>query len=1164
MDPTQRGPKGAPPEAPASSSQQDTPGAAPAAPALSEVPSDQAADGLNAAILDVDKDDEPERVEGPPTEADGHDEPAQEKKHTLPFIVCLGASAGGLEAISDFLEGFDHKPPMAFVVIQHLSPDYRSLLAELLAKHTTMEVIRAHDGLVIEQSTVYIIEPQTDLSIEGDHLKVTQGRMINQRSLHLPIDHFLESMAHQCGPRCAAVILSGTGSDGAQGIRAVKEVGGLVFAQDADSARFDGMPRSAAATGVVDLILPPKQMPANLVRSVNHLDVIVPQVLFEDDHPAKQVLNALKQRTGVDFSSYKENTLARRLERRMSLRGIEDPRDYAKTLRDEPSEATQLYRDMLIGVTRFFRDPEAVEQLRRTYIPQLLERFPEDEVIRVWTTGCSTGEEAYTLAILLQEALDARDDHRTFKLFATDIDQRALDFATRGRYPINAAIHVPQELLQIYFDLDGDAYRIKDHIRERMLFSRHNITYDPPFSRLHLVSCRNLLIYLKPDMQDLVLRTFAFALLPDALMWLGASESVANNQHLFTTLDNRWKIFRSNGAKALPMSSRQSSINARHSSYRQRPPLLSQPLPKEGSQVAMFYQGLTDRYLPPTVAISEDLQLVYTHGDLRDIVQTSNGFVDMDARRMLPIEISARLPAILERAKETHEELLYPNLEISKNRVVTMRARMIKALSDAPLLALIFESFKPTDDDAVTLSTTALDEDTKRRMELLEYELNTVRQRLQATIEELESSNEELQAANEELLSANEELQSTNEELQSVNEELQTVNHEHQLKISELMELNADHDSLLESINVGTLYLDERLNIRRYNTLMTRYISLKSSDIGRPLGDLTHRLNFDSFEQTCRQVLHIAKTQRVMVTGLQSEVVLITISSANEDTGLKRGLVLTFADITEARSKSERLELMSQAFHQTSSPMLLLGPGGQIAEANQQFCALLDTDPEFIEDCQLSDVLHPDDFEMIRHTLAQDEQTWRGILQFQRPDREVRSRLCNLIPMPETGNGTFTLLSVQTPAAQDELLHRPPSPFILLVEDSEHDYALVQRSLRKHRIVNSLLRVRTAREALELLRLPKGQPGNLQRPLILLLDLNLPGMSGLDLMRMIKDRPEAEGVAVFIYSDSREKADVDTAYSLGAKGFISKDSVGEDFVELMDMFDAYWRLVEMR
>ncbi|MFO8042233.1 MAG: chemotaxis protein CheB, partial [Alkalispirochaeta sp.] len=781
-------------------------------------------------------------------------------------IVAIGASAGGLEALESF---FDHMPAttdFAFVVIQHLSPDYKSLMGELLAKHTTMQIAQAEDGLQLRPGVIHLIPRKKNMTVYQGTLFLTE----QEHGLNLPIDIFMQSLAEDAGERGVGVVLSGTGSDGTRGLRAIKEAGGLVIVQDEEDAKFNGMPRSAISTGIVDFILPAAQIPEELQSFVSGKVRLVDQESSDSagaTNSITKIFILIKRKTGVDLSFYKENTILRRLERRMGINQIHDVQRYIQFLEESPNETTTLFKEILIGVTRFFRDRPAFETLAEEVIPAIFEGKERHEQIRVWVAGCSTGEEAYSIAILLSEYAELHFLHNEIKIFATDIDKDAIEFASYGNYPESIAADASPERLTKYFVRKGESYQIVPSIREKVIFAYHNIFKDPPFRRIDLISCRNLLIYLQPVLQKKVLSNFHFSLNEEGYLFLGSSETVGDLTTYFRTIDTKWKLFAYKGSSAAPKielntpdtpegwrerleatQATQATVGHTHASHR-KPSRNTEPM----------YEELIEHYLPPTVVVDENRQVVHTFGDLATYLQIPTGKMDLDVMKMARPSVNIPLGTALQTAIRENQFVAYDDISVphgdTDHVVIRLAVRPLRSAYNARFFAIVFDKQDHPDRSAdLPVQRFDVEDSVRRRISDLENELQHTKENLQATIEELETSNEELQATNEELLSSNEELQSTNEELQSVNEELITVNSEYQKKIDELSELNDDMNNLLSGTAIGTIFLDGNLTIRKFTPPAARQINIIKTDVGRPFADLSHNLRYDRLLEDIAQV----------------------------------------------------------------------------------------------------------------------------------------------------------------------------------------------------------------------------------------------------------------------------------------------------------------------
>ena len=822
------------------------------------------------------------------------------------FVVALGASAGGLEALESF---FDHTPNdtgMAFVVIQHLSPDYKSLMVELLSRHTQMKVVRAEHGMPICENHVYLIPPKTNMTVQDGRLQLSQ--QVSNAGIQLPIDVFFRSLAAAYGERAIGVILSGTGSDGMRGVRAIKEAGGLVVVQDETQARFDGMPRSAISTGLVDLVVPVEQMPAELLtlletRSLNPSPLPLPDPVIESEETLLgHMLDLLRQHSNVDFSLYKPATVTRRVERRMMANQIHHFSDYVRLLEQSQREREALYRELLIGVTRFFRDPLAFKIIEERVIPEIFANtMLSNDSLRIWVPACSTGEEAYSLAILFREYCDANAIRCPIKIFATDIDKEAVAFAGTGLYPESIQADITPQRLARFFTLTNGQYQINRSIREMVVFAYQNLVKDPPFTRISLVSCRNLLIYLQPVLQRKALALLTYALVPGGFLFLGSSENLGHLGHQYHTIDSRWKIFRlaQNGRGSL------TDILSLGRETTKGSPLATRPSRLTGDDMLLdrIHQELIQALDQICFVVDADFRLLHSYGNTANVLSIPPGRATLDLLRMVPVELGTVLRStLLQVVKENREVTCHMALPGAFPSPVRIRIRPI--LQERENLFLIF--LEQTDRASVGPAVSSEAADTAQ-FRHLEAELQFTRENLQATIEELETANEELQATNEELVSANEELQSTNEELQSVNEELQTVNSEYQQKIEELTQLHNDIDHLLRITEVGILFVDENLRIRKFTPAASRILHVIPQDIGRPLEHLSSTTSELNLLSPSRAVLAGA-TPPILEVRLPDDKYLRVRFLPYLVDGQLRGVVIYFLDITSDRLREIRME----------------------------------------------------------------------------------------------------------------------------------------------------------------------------------------------------------------------------------------------------------------
>ncbi len=830
--------------------------------------------------------------------------------------VGIGASAGGLEAIELFFKNMSPNSNLAFIVVQHLSPDYKSLMVELLSKKTKMPVHRAEDGMRVLANNVYLIPPKKNLTIFHGKL-LLNDKVINQ-GINLPIDIFLKSLAEDQASHAIAIILSGTGSDGTRGVRAIKEVGGMVMVQEEESAKFDGMPRAAISTGVADFILAPEKMPEQLLAYAAHPYVTGEKqsdLLLKDADALTRLFAELRDKTKVDFTFYKPSTITRRIERRMSVNQISDFEKYVEYLQNYPGEVTALYRDLLIGVTNFFRDPEAMQELEEKWLPELLLHSKNREA-RFWVAGCSTGEEAYSIAILVREVMEKLSISRDVKIFATDIDKDAVVAASTGIYPESIVGDVNPKIVAKYFYHKEEKLQIARHIREMVVFAQHNVIKDPPFTNIDLVSCRNLLIYLQPILQQKAFGMFNFSLTPGGLLFLGTSESIGDMEECFTTLHQKHKIFRSKG-KPQPLRSDISSRSREDKAYPSQPftyrDRVRRKVDHDGRHVIKQYLDVAaEHYLPLSVIANEHMELVHIVGDTEGYFKIPSGPAEYNIAKMAAAELAIPLSTGIQKVFRTGEPLNYTNIQLRHSRDDhTIRIRIIPLPEKKgfdQLVAIFFEEIhsRPSA-GADEITSYNLGEEAQQRIADLEQELQFARENLQATIEELETSNEELQATNEELLASNEELQSTNEELQSTNEELYTVNAEHQNKIIELTELNNDVDNLLTNSRIGTLLLDENLEIRKFSPEIGNIFHIMEKDIGRPINHIAHRLtNIDP----AGKIKKVQQTNQMIEQEVESSSgrhYLTRIIPYAIGPKAYSGIVVTFIDITETKAMGEHL-----------------------------------------------------------------------------------------------------------------------------------------------------------------------------------------------------------------------------------------------------------------
>ena len=847
-----------------------------------------------------------------------------------PFVVGIGASAGGLEALERLFEKMPTDTGMSFVVVQHLSPDFKSLMDELLARWTELPICAAHDGMPIAANNIYLMPPKKEMIISDGRLLLSDKGPADE--LTLPIDQFFRSLARDAGSRAIAIVLSGTGSDGSRGICDVHQVGGLVLAQSQETAKFDGMPRSAMETGIVNEELSPDEMPALLLK---HIDDprsrdFASETEF-DSAGMTPVFRLLRDAYGIDFSHYKPATVLRRTERRLELSHTAELEDYIERLRDDRQELDALYGDLLIGVTGFFRDEEAFRSLQTNVIPSLLKSLPASDEFRAWVAGCATGEEAYSLAIAVHEQLEKLGRPCTAKIFATDVHRTSLDKAGIGIYDEKAVAGVSPERLERYFTHNGDGYNVSTELRKMVVFAPHNIIKDAPFTRLDLVTCRNLLIYLQPAAQKKSLCLFHFGLKTGGALFLGPSESPGEISNEFDELDQHWKIFRKRRDIRLPPDMRL-PLSLGTGASRHNEGFLAAATADR--QTIDLFSQLLESSLPPSVVVNEQREIVHTFGNASQFLRLRKGKPSLDVLEMMRDDLKLAASGAIHRAMRERKKVLFSDVRTHTDGgqvLVNLVATPISTARDGLSYTLVsFESAELLGTAPGTKLNLA--EASRDRVDSLEIELSHTKENLQATIEELEASNEELQATNEEMLASNEELQSTNEELHSVNEELYTVNAEYQKKIAELTELTHDMDNLLLSTDVHTIFLDEELCIRKFTPKMAEVFNLIPADIGRRIDGFVHTIDCQGLQDKISNVLSCGEQYDEEVRSKAGDTFLMRILPYRGDTE-RSGVVMTLIDITSLKQAEARFR---NAVEAAPSGMLMANRSGEITLINSE------------------------------------------------------------------------------------------------------------------------------------------------------------------------------------------------------------------------------------
>jgi two-component system CheB/CheR fusion protein len=824
-------------------------------------------------------------------------------------IVGIGASAGGLEAIESFLRHLPEKTGLCFVVVQHLDPTHKGMLVELLSRATPMKVVQIRDRLKVAPDRVYVIPPNKDLSILHGVLHLLAPAA--PRGLRLPIDFFLRSLAADQGPQGIGVILSGMGSDGTLGLSAIKEKGGAVFVQTPASAKFDSMPKSAIDAGLADVVAPVEELASKITAYLAH----APQMASPDlvlaaktESAIEKICLLLRSQTGHDFSQYKRSTVYRRIERRMGLHQIDAIANYLRYMQENPQETTLLFKELLIGVTNFFRDPEAWDYLQKKAIPALLAERPAGGVLRAWVPGCSTGEEAYSLAIVFKEALaELRLAHNySLQVFATDLDKDSIDRARQGNYPTNIVSDVSPERLSRFFVKEEHGYRVCQEIRESVAFATQNVIMDPPFTKLDILSCRNLLIYLTPELQVKLLPLFHYSLNPGGILFLGSAETLGPVADCFAPKGGKTRIYcrLAAASKSLPIEF--------PASFHIRPRTADAPASTSASSPnlqTLAAQLLLDRYSPAAVLTNEQGDILYISGRTGKYLEPAAGKANWNIHAMAREGLRHELGSAFQKALRNRRSASQIRVRLKDGGVLQIVDVSIEPLHEPQamrgMVMIVFTDVAVAPADKPSGKRNRIPSAVAR----LEQELRHGREQIQSTREEMQTSQEELKSANEELQSTNEELQSTNEELttskeemQSMNEELQTLNRELQIKVDDESRANNDMRNLLDSTDIATLFLDEELKVRRFTPRMTKIIKLIPGDINRPITDLASDLIYPELASDAQEVLRTLVFKETPIKTADERWFSVRIMPYRTLDNRIDGVVITFADITAAKT----------------------------------------------------------------------------------------------------------------------------------------------------------------------------------------------------------------------------------------------------------------------
>ncbi len=889
----------------------------------------------------------------------------QPKNNSFP-IVGIGASAGGLDALKRLFSHVPSDNKMAFVVVQHMDPNYKSNLASILSGYTSMKTVPIEDEMIIRPEHVYVIPPNKDLSLINGKLVLLIPE--KPHAIRNPIDFFFKNLANDQKENAICIILSGFGSDGTEGLKLIKAGGGLAIVQDPNTADSDNMPRSAIKTGQVDFVLAPEEIPEKLIAYLKSSKKINQQIFSPDEQTSKnlnKILVLIRTKTGYDFSFYKENTINRRIVRRMNIHQIHDYSSYIRYLRTNPNEIEMLFNDILINVTDFFRDPKAYESFKEK-LPDLIHLKSPRESIRVWVPGCSTGEEVYSIAIILREVLDELQVDLDIQIFGTDLDSEAIKKARNGIYPQSIGDNVDETRLEKFFIKKEDKYIIKKNIRDTAIFAIHDAIRDPPFAYLDIISCRNLLIYLKDIAQKKLLSHFEYSLKENGILFLGSSESIGDYLDVFIPLDKKWKIYKS----IYPTKNRPHHPY----NYFPTPTRLDDNLKDykriSGHNITQTAKNqLIDTFVPPSVLIDKFGEILYIHGKIGRYLEFASGKTTVNIFDMAREGLKFELNSAVQRAISTNKNVHLENLAVKSDSDLIFVNISVKSVKDdnETLLIVSFESVTtPKDKKNKIKFKPALEKD--NRIIELEKELRLTKEELMEKVADMNTSYEELKAANEELQSLNEESQSTNEELetakeelQSVNEEMISVNAELQMTIDDLTRSNDDLHNLMNSIQSAVLFLDSDLNVKKFTKETTKLINLIDSDVGRPIHHIVSNIKYNRFEEDLKNVMATHIPKEIEIQNINNKWYFMRIMPYKTLEDIIDGLVITFSDITQ--QKTAQKQVQDALFYANSiidtirEPLIILDKDLNIESANKSFYKTFKMNKSETEGIKLYDLL---------------------------------------------------------------------------------------------------------------------------------------------------------------------------------------------------------------
>ena len=849
---------------------------------------------------------------------------------------------------------------MAFIVVSHLDPNHISIMPELIQKSTRMKLFQAKDGMVVKPNHVYVAPANRDIGILHGTIQLIEP--LEAHGFRLPIDFFFKSLSADLGEKAICIILSGMASDGTAGLKTVKSELGMVMVQDPKSAKFDGMPSSAIKTGLADYILAPEDMPDQLIRYISQKvkGVLLDKANVDGKFPDafQKIFILIRTHTGHDFSNYKQNTIYRRVERRMNIAQLDNVQSYIRLLQENPSEIQNLFKELLIGVTNFFRDPESFEKLKKV-LSELVISKPENSKIRIWIPGCSTGEEAYSVAIILRECMNEAKKNFNVQIFATDIDSDAIEKARIGSYT-GIEPDVSKERLKLFFTKDKGLYKIRKEVRELIVFAPQSVVKDPPFTKLDLIVCRNLLIYFNSELQKKVIPIFHYSLLPDGILFLGSSETIGGFVDLFSMIDKKWKFYKRRDS----IYSAQPFIEFPVSHTIEKIYETPMKLVEVTNISRVAEKIILQSYSPNCVIISGNGDILYIHGRTGKYLELSDGEAKMNIYEMAREGLKKELPAMIRKVLSSKNSLTLEGIKVKPNGSTLLINLTIKPINEPAemkgSLLLIFEDLKPQK-KVPESKKIHYDKRSEKIIKELEHELKNTKEDLRSTIEELETSNEELKSTNEEMQSTNEEMQSSNEEmetskeeLQSLNEELITVNTELQNKNDELSVINNDMKNLLDSIDIPTIFLDNNLLIKRFTHHITKIVNLISSDIGRPINHIATNLKYDKFIEDAMEVLRSLSFKEIELQTKDGTWYQMRIMPYRTTSNLIDGLVITFTNIHKLQTAYKEIQKLNQEVQlareysdnivdTVRDSLLILDKDLKVLSANRSFYILFGT-----------------------------------------------------------------------------------------------------------------------------------------------------------------------------------------------------------------------------